>query len=54
MADLTEREREVIEAMRVSERAERAIYNYADKFHGDKQALDTKRMTGEYGKSYRK
>lgn len=52
MNDLTRRERAVIQAMRESERAEGAIYKYAVNFAGDRQAMDTKRMTGEYGKSY--
>lgn len=51
MANLSKREREVIEAMRASDRAEAAIYNYATSFAGDEQALDTKRLTGEYERS---
>lgn len=50
--DLTAREAEVVEAMRESPRAGRAIYNYATAFAGDEQALTPTRLTGEYSDAY--
>lgn len=49
---LSEREREVVAAMRASDRAEGAIYNYATKFAGDRQAISTETMTDAYDRRY--
>lgn len=49
---LTERERDVIAAMRASPRAEQAIYNYATKFAGDDQAVTPASMSEDYRQSY--
>lgn len=50
--ELTEEEREVVGAMRASERAFKAIHQYAIKFEGDRQALTTADMAEDYRESY--
>lgn len=51
-SELSAREAEVVEAMRASPRAERAIYNYATTFAGDEQALTPASFSDEYGDAY--
>lgn len=51
-SSLSARERDVIAAMRASDRAEQAIYNYATTFAGADQAISTERLTGDYEQSY--
>lgn len=50
--ELTAKEREVIHAMRASERAHTAIYNYATKFEGDEQAFTVQELSQEYEDAY--
>lgn len=52
MRRLTDKEREVIRAMRASERAHRAIYRYAVGFAGDDQAMTVREWTAEYEEGY--
>lgn len=49
---LSEREQEVIRRMRMSDRAETAIYKYAVAFEGDKQAITTRTLTNRYDDAY--
>lgn len=49
---LTDAEREVIHAMRASDRAQQAIYRYATNFSGDDQAIGSAEWTDEYERSY--
>lgn len=49
---LSDKEREVIAAMRNSERAFKAIHQYAIKFEGDQQAMTPASLSEEYQRSY--
>lgn len=49
---LRNEEREVIQAMRASERAYHAIHQYAIKFAGDRQTVTTQELGDAYEEAY--
>lgn len=52
VGELGPKEREVIRAMRASERAHEAIHQYAVKFEGDDQSFTVREWSDDYGEEY--